>query len=200
MAANPSTTPVDHVHPGIGADDAPVVTGMWTAMSGRPYPFTQTTGSLAKDVWKFVPCRLAAAATFTALTVETTIAASGGTAAMIFALYSVGTDGRPLALLTDLSSAGSVDLTVAAGVLQRSFTATRFPAGEFYIGCAWTGTATTAPTLRVIASSHPRIVDAAAGVVSRSGYQSAVSGATAPALPTISTTATTGVVHFAKFA
>ena len=200
MAANPTTTPVDHVHPTIATDDAPAVSGMWTAMSGRPYPFTSTTGALAKDVWKFVPCRLGAAATFAALTVETTVPASGGTAAMIFALYSVGTDGRPLALLTDLSSAGSVDLTVAAGVLQRSFTATQFPAGEFFIGCAWTGTATVSPTLRVSASSHPRIVDLAAGVVSRSGYQASVSGATAPTSPTVSTTATTGVVHFAKFA
>ena len=72
MAANPTTTPVDHVHPTIATDDAPAVSGMWTAMSGRPYPFTSTTGALAKDVWKFVPCRLGAAATFAALTVETT--------------------------------------------------------------------------------------------------------------------------------
>lgn len=179
-------------------DDPPAVSGTWTMMSGRPYPVTTTTTSMAKDIWRFVPCRLGAATNFTGLTIETTVAASGGTAALIFALYSVGSDGRPGALLTTLPS--SIDLTSAAGALQLTFTSTQFPAGEFFIACAWTGTATTAPTVRSIASSHPRIVDAAAGVTGRSGYLLGVSGATAPASPTVSTTATAGLVHFGKLA
>lgn len=179
-------------------DDPPAVSGTWTMMSGRPYPVTTTTTSMAKDIWRFVPCRLGAATNLTGLTIETTVAASGGTAALIFALYSVGSDGRPGALLTTLP--GSIDLTSAAGALQLTFTSTQFPAGEFFIACAWTGTATTAPTVRSIASSHPRIVDAAAGVTGRSGYLLGVSGATAPASPTVSTTATAGLVHFGKLA
>lgn len=182
------------------ADDPPADTGMWTMLSGRPYPMTATTGSVAKDIWRFVPCRLGNAMNFTGLTIETTIAASGGTAALIFALYSVGSDGRPNSLVTDLSSAGSIDLTATLGVQQLTFSSTAFPAGEFYIGCAWSGTATTAPTVRLLSGSHPRIVDAVAGALTRAGYLAGVSGASAPPSVTVSTTATTGIYVFGKLA
>lgn len=192
MAA-PNTTGLTAV-----ADDSPVVSSMWTVMSGRPYSITTTTTSVAKDVWRFTPCRLSAATNLTGLTVETTVAASGGTATGTLAVHSVGSDGRPGALLFTLPT--TVDLTAVAAPLPITFASTQFPAGEFFLSFGWTGTATTAPTMRAIASTHPRIIDAAAGVTSRSGYLLGASGASAPASPTVSTTATLGLVHFGKHA
>ena len=179
--------------------DPVAVTNMWIPLSGRPNSITTSSGPFAKDNWRLVPCYFNVAVSFKALTVETTQAASGGTAVLNFALYSVGSDGRPNALVTDLSAA-TIDLTATAGVLQNSFSSTAFPAGRFFIGCAWSGTATVAPRISTIANSLNSIVDSAPGFTDASGYLAAASWSPPPSTLTVSTAASPGPVIFGQMA
>jgi hypothetical protein len=182
--------------PGVTAR-RPGLASQWTAITNRPLMVPGTaTGTLAKDSWRFLPIRLTEDLTIDALSVATvTTPASGGTAALIFGLFAADSTNRPGARVADYSSYGSIDLTQAAGILQLATVGLTIPAGEWWLGLAWSGTATVSPIMQTVTGLHPAIASVSA-VTTATAYLQAVSGATVPSSATPSTTATSApMVH-----
>src|SRR5690242_19909293 len=97
------------------------VAAAYTVLTGRPYGAGSTsTAAVSKDSWRYAPFRLDSAWVVDQLAVNTTVAATGGTAAMIFGLFVADSTGRPTTLQADWSGLGSIDLTATAGLLTLS--------------------------------------------------------------------------------
>lgn len=167
----------------------PAFANSWTPITNRPLVVPGTgTGTLAKDSWRFLPLRLTEDLPIDALAVTTATAASGGTAALIFGLFAWGADNRPGSRQADYSSYGTIDLTQPIGTLQLATVGLTVPAGEWYLGLAWSGTATTSPIMQTVTGHHPAISNVSATTLA-SAYVQAVSGATVPTSASVSTTA-----------
>lgn len=161
-------------------------TGGNLLLSGHPMPMQVTVlTNLGKDTWRIAPVKLESPTTVSALKVVTTAAASGGTASMIFGLFSAPPGGRPDTRLVDLSTYGSIDLTATAGTLSLTTAGLVLPAGEWYLGAAWSGTATTGPSMYTLNSSHPSIAGSNAAVPGNAYFLSQ-SGASVPSSITVS--------------
>jgi hypothetical protein len=174
----------------------PGLAAQWTTLTNRPLLVPSTgTGTLAKDSWRYLPLRLLEDLPVDALAITTTVAATGGTAALIFGLMVADSTNRPLTRQTDYSTYGAIDLTATAGVQQLATVGLTIPAGEWYLALAWTGTATGAPTVTTVTGYHPSIGNVAA-VAAATAYLQSLSGAAVPASATPSTTATAApLVH-----
>ena len=137
--------------------------------------------SLAKDTWRYMPLSLDAPISVSYLSTLLVTAATGGTAAMKFGLFAAASDGTPGALQTTFTP--TIDLTTGAGG-EVSTTALpsgerAIPAGDWFIGCAWTGTATGNPAISPIAGSHPSVTGSAVGA-NHNAYSQSSSGSTPP--------------------
>lgn len=165
-------------------------------LSGWPYPSAIGTFALAKDTWRYSPLSLAKDLTVTHLSVLCSVAPTGGTALMVFGLWALDASGKPATRQADWSTYGSIDLTVGAG--GESIVATGglvIPAGEWAIGCAWTGTATTNPTMFATTGAHPGVA-ANSIAVQANAYTQAVSGATPPSPAVPAATSAQGVAIY----
>lgn len=163
----------------------PNISGQIAALNGRPYPVgSVSTAAVAKDSWRYAPFRLTSDWAIDQLIVNTTAAASGGTAALIFGLFVADATGRPAARSADYSSFGSIDLTATAGALVLSTPALTLPAGEWYLGYGWAGTASGNPTFTAAGGVHPQISSATFSA-SATGYTQSISGASVPSSATV---------------
>ena len=165
----------------------------WNALTGVPLSMGATIGSaLAVNVWRFAPFTLTQSLTIKGLAVETSTAASGGTSALQFAIFNAdGSGGSPGTLNTDLVGQGTIDLTAAAGVRSMSLgTPLTLPAGNYWIGCMWQGTATTSPITYVQTGPHPAVTGTSAYARNLNGYTQTTSSVPNPAVATTATAAT----------
>ncbi len=171
----------------IPSDTRPSTSGNVALLSGRPWGSNAGTTSFAKDTWRCHLTHMKTPWSVAGLGIITTIAASGGTGVLVFGSWVRGTNGRPENRLVDYVALGSIDLTQPAGTLVL-VSAVTLPAGEYFIGCAWAGTASTPPTV----STHSGLsagTDSATG--NNGGYTMAASGLTMPN-PFIPAAGTTG--------
>lgn len=162
----------------------------WGTLAYAPFMPGTTTSALASGTWKFMPFTLTQATTLLALAVNTTVAASGGTAALQFAIFNNDGSSYPVGTLNaDLSSSGTVDLTTAAGIHSLTLASgLALPAGNYWIGCMWQGTATTSPTLTVCTGGHPQVVGTSAFALNVNCYTQATTSVPNPAAPTATST------------
>lgn len=176
----------------------PGLAAQWTTLTNRPLIVPGTgTGTLAKDSWRYLPIRLDQDLPVDALAITTTVAATTGTAALIFGLFAADSTNRPGSRVADYSTYGSIDLTATAGVQQLATVGLTIPAGEWYLALAWTGTATGNPTVTTVTGFHPAVASATA-VAAANAYLQTLSGGSVPASATPSTTATAAPLVHAK--
>lgn len=159
-------------------------------LSGYPFPSPTSTLTVVKDIWRFAPIKLDTARTVAGLGVNTVVAASAGTAVMIFGLFTVGATGRPDVRQADWSTYGSIDLTAAPGELTLATAGLTIPAGEWFVGLGWAGTAAVSPTMTVLTPLNPSIGSTPL-VATQSGYSYSISGASVPATVTAAAAALT---------
>ncbi len=158
----------------------PLKSGDDLQLAGRPVSLVVGTGSHAKDTWRYMPIRLKTAITLSSIGVNTTIAASGGTAAMRFGLFAADADLKPAGRTLDISAThGTLDLTPVAGLQRLTTVGLVLPAGEYFIGCAWAGTASTPPTMSTLSGIHPMVTHSTFSATS-SAYSESASGASTP--------------------
>lgn len=149
-------------------------------LSGFPQAMQVGTVSWAKDVWRFMPLTLDADTAVGHLGTVWSTGATGGTANMIFALYGRDSFGTPSDLVADYSTYGSLDLTTGVGGEQLlETTGLTIPAGDWFLACAWTGTASSPPTIYATTGVHPSI-NAASITQQASAFTKSISGATPP--------------------
>lgn len=164
----------------VPADAYPSTSGNATILTMRPWGGGTATLAGAqnlKDVWRVTKTHLHAAVTVAGLGIVLTNSATGGTATLIFGIFALGSDGRPAARQADWAALGSIDVTQAPGTVFLATPGLVVPAGEWAIGCAWTGTATTGPGM----TGHSGVAaatDSLAGV--NTGYRMSSSGAAVP--------------------
>lgn len=173
------------------------LTGAYVPVTCHPYMTAALSLSFAKDNWRYAPIALRTDWAVDSLSINTTVAATSGTAALIFGLFACDTSMRPAGRQTDYSSYGSIDLTATAGLLTLTSIGLTIPAGEWYLGCAWTGTATGAPTLTCHSGMHPS-VSANTAAVNGNAYNQAVSGATVPSTAAPAAAVSSAYVVWAK--
>lgn len=182
----------------VPADQRPSTAGQVTVLTGRPWETNASTlVNWPKDQWRCVRTHIKDAWTIAGLGVVTTVAAVGGTATLIFGIWAVGPTGLPAARVADWGALGGIDLTAAPGTLTLSAPGLAIAAGEYYVGCAWTGTAVTGPTV----SSHTGLVASSSSNTGAStGYRYDASGGSVPDpfVPLVTTTA--GVIVLAVLA
>jgi len=169
-------------------DTRPSTSGNVTILTGRPWGSNSGTVTFAKDTWRCTLTHMATPVTVAGLGVITTVAAALGTAVLIFGVWSRDNDGRPATRLFDWATLGSIDLTAAPGTLVLATPGLVIPAGEFFVGCAWAGTAVTSPVL-VTHSGLAAGTDSLTG--NNTGYSYAASGLAVPD-PFVPATGTTG--------
>jgi hypothetical protein len=158
----------------------PNVAGQWALLTGRPYAPSIGTGTYTKDVWRYVPFRIETSWTIDALAINVSTAAATGTATMIFGLFAADSNNRPSTLQTDWSTFGSVDLTTT-GVKTLTMTNVTLAAGDWYIGCAWSGTATpTNPVLSTFNTTVFPTIYMSSATFPASAYSQSISGASVP--------------------
>lgn len=165
------------------------------ALSGYPFPMGNAGSvSLAKDSWRFMPLSVETGLSVTNLAVLLITAATGGTCDMKFALYSANADGTPGSLVTTYTP--TVDLSTGSGTEKATSTLSSgersIPAGEWFIGCAWTGTATANPAISPLVGTHPSVAGASVGA-NQNAYQNSTSGGTPPSPAGASTTPAQGI-------
>lgn len=132
----------------VPADQRPSVAGNVTPLSARPWETNASTlAAWPKDQWRCVRVHLKDAWTVAGLGVVTSVAASVGTANLMFGIWAVGATGLPAARLADWSMLGVIDLAQAPGTLTLATPGLELPAGEFYVGVGWTGTSAVGPTI-----------------------------------------------------
>jgi hypothetical protein len=175
-----------------------VLTGARLLLNGHPYPATVGTASWAKDTWRWAPISLYSQMPINFFSVVATTNASVGTATMIFALYGLDAYNRPGAMAVDYSSYGSIDLTAGSAGAEKLLATTGLiiPAGDWYLGCAWTGTATGNPTMDAITGNHPEVASNAPGS-NNNAYSQAVTGTTPPLPAVPSGAAASGIAVWA---
>jgi hypothetical protein len=165
-------------------------------LSCAPYPMSIGTTTWGKDNWRFMPMTLAKPLTLAYLAVLCSAAPTGGTATLIFALYALNSSGQPTTRQADYSSYGSIDLTVGAGG-ESTLTTTGLiiPAGDWAIGCGWSGTASTSATMFSTSGTHPGV--ASNGIAQQaSAWQQSVSGASAPSTASVAGGAVAGIAVY----
>ncbi len=175
--------------------------GNWTVLTARPLALPISSGSYAKDFWRYIPFKIDANWAVSALAVNVTAVSTGGTAPLIFALYALnGTTNQPGARQADWSTYGSIDMT-QSGIQQVVTTGLVIPAGEWYLGCGWTGTGTT-PTLSTFTGIHPAIAINSPTTSSTAYIESvgAGNGGTAPSTANSTTSVAVGAVVWIKMA
>lgn len=171
----------------------PSLSGGLLQLSGTPTSQPVTSGSaVIKDRWHFMPIKLTRDVPVTQLRVETVgTAPSGGTCDGYFALYTPGPDGRPLTLYRDITTTyGVFDMLGAIGFKTLETAGLVLPAGEWWMGWAWSGTATTGPSMKTISAYHPSVAGSSSAVTNC--YQSTITGAARPATIVTSLSAGTG--------
>lgn len=151
-------------------------------LSGYPYPMGNAGAiTLVKDSWRFMPLSVESTMTITNLVILLVTAATGGTADMKLGLYQANPDGTPGALATAYTP--TLDLTTGGGAEKATSTLAAgerpIPAGEWFIGLAWTGTATTAPTIAPIVGTHPSVAGSSVGA-NQNAYVNLTSGSAQP--------------------
>ncbi|GGD83216.1 right-handed parallel beta-helix repeat-containing protein [Microbacterium murale] len=160
------------------------------------YPAAMTYGvsavSMLPDAWRFMPLTLDRPIALSGLAVILGTAAASGTAAMRFGLWSIDSTGRPSTLVIDFGALATLDLTGATAERTMSFATQTIAAGDYFVGCAWSGTATTHPSLVGFAGTHPSISSNAASTTT-SAYTQAVSGATTPSAPSTALAPAAGI-------
>lgn len=166
----------------------PTTANHYVLLSCRPDGVNLTALSTVKDIWRFAPFIIDEDWTIDQIAVNTTGAASGGTASMIFGLFSLADDGRPDARVADWSAA-AIDLTAAPGPLTASL-ATTIPKGRWAVGFGWTGTASTAPTMSVVSTNSSGVGSTPLSTTA-SGWSYVVSGGSVPASVTPAASALT---------
>lgn len=173
----------------VPSDQLPSAPGNVTVLTGRPWGTNASTlTSWPKDQWRCIRTHNKDPWTIAGLGVITSIAASAGTANLIFGIWAVGPTGLPAARLADWATLGTINLAAAPGTLTLATPGLIIPAGECYIGCGWTGTSVTGPTI----STHTGLVASSSSNTGAStGYRYDVSGAAVPDpfVPLVTTTA-----------
>lgn len=134
----------------------------WQVLSGMPLALGFTTSALAAGIWRFMPFVVTTPSPnpIKGLAIQTSVAATGGTAAAQFAIYNAdGTGGGPGSLNTDLVGQGTIDLTATAGVHTLTLGTPWQPATgtAYWIGIMWQGTATGNPTFEVHTGPHSSV-------------------------------------------
>ena len=179
-------------------EERPTTSGNNTLLTARPWTTATGTTVFAKDAWRGVRTRLLSPWQIDGLTIITTVAATGGTAELIFARYAVTPSGRPGALVESYASRGAIDITAAASTLTLLTPGLVIPAGDWFIACAWTGTAVGSPTL----VSHSGLIPSTDSLTgANTGYAHTISagaGASAPNPFVPAAIATAGIAIFAK--
>ena len=175
------------------------VAGLWMHVTGMPFMIATGTAQKPVNTWNFMPAKFAADLALSALAVTTTVAASGGTAVALFGLFALDSAGRPATRVADWSVYGGLSLTGAIGPKTLATPGLIVPAGDYAIGWAWAGTATTAPTLTTILGVHPAIATDLPSA-NANAYAQKLGGASVPANATPNTTPTAGVVVWGKLA
>ncbi|WP_431728584.1 glycosyl hydrolase family 28-related protein [Verrucosispora sp. TAA-831] len=172
------------------------VVGGRRLLSGWPSPMVVGTVTLAKDTWRYMPLSLTRPLTLTHLGVLASTAATGGTAAMIFGLFAVDAAGKPASRVADYSTYGSIDLSIGAGAEAMLATSgLTIPAGDWMIGCAWTGTASASPVLYSTSGAHPAVAGTSISQQANA-YQQAATGAAVPDPATPAGGATSGIAIY----
>lgn len=172
-------------------------TNTWWPLSCWPHTTMFTAAAFTKDQWRYMPVLLRQPVTVAALAVNTTVAATSGTATLIFGLWQADASMRPAALAADWSTYGSIDLTATAGQQTLTTAGLTIPAGEHWVGCAWTGTATGNPTISAHSGMHPSLSNTTVAL-NAAGLIQSVSGASAPDPANPTSGASTGPVVWAR--
>lgn len=183
-----------------GVHPSAAVSGGNLLLTGHPSPAaTLTNATLVKDTWHFLPVKLPNYTPVTALKVQVATAASGGTATARLAVFSSPDTGkRPTTLVTDLSTYGTIDLTIA-GARQVATSGLSLPPGEYWLGVAWSGTATSAPGVACVTGTHPTVAGTGIGA-DATAYTLSLSGASTPSTVSLSGTAAAGVAVYGALA
>lgn len=172
---------------------------LWVHVTGLPFMIATGSAQKSANAWHFMPAKIAADLALSALAVTTTVAASGGTAVALFGLFALDGAGRPATRVADWSVYGGLNLTGAVGPKVLATPGLIVPAGEYALGWAWAGTATTAPTLSTLLGMHPSIAADVPGVTA-TAYMQKVSGASVPSNAAPNASPTAGVVVWGKLA
>lgn len=176
------------------------VVGSWIHVTGQPFAITPGTGAKPSNLWHYMPTRFAAELRLSALAVNTTVAAAGGTALARLGLFALDSAGRPAARLADWGALyGGLDLTGAVGPRTLATPGLIIPAGEYAIAWAWAGTAKTPPTLTTLLGVHPSVATDSPSPTA-TAYAQNIAGASVPASATPNNTPTAGVVVWGKLA
>lgn len=165
-------------------------------LSGRPLQISMTSITWGKDNWRFMPLSLDAPLSVSYLGTIWSTAATGGTAAMIFALYAVNSSGQPTTRQADYSTYGALDMTIGAATEQLIATpGLVIPAGDWCIAAGWSGTATGSPVVYGTGGVHPGV---AGNSISQTAcaWQQSVSGSSAPTPAAVAGAATAGVAIY----
>lgn len=156
--------------------------GKWDILTSRPWFPSPSSTPVLKDSWRggffFTPVPLPASE----LALHVTVAATGGTAAGRVALYMRNADGSPGSLVVDWGTVyGTIDLT-STGRRSVATPGLVIPAGHYVLGVAWTGTASTSPTLSAIGggTTQRAMLDETVASAVSSGWSMAASGGSAP--------------------
>lgn len=158
--------------------------GKWPAGTHLQPHLGSTTAALTNDVVRYTPIWVPEARTLAEIAVETTASASLG-GVLRLGVYSSNSSGRPSTRLLD---AGTVDATVAAGLLAKTGLSLALTEGLYWAAVVSQGSPLTPPTLRALLG-FSRFVNLGitSGGSGRNGYsEAAVSGA----LPATATPAT----------
>lgn len=172
------------------------VAASYLVLTCRPMVTAQGTTAPPKDQWRYMPLMLRTALTIDGFAVNTTAAATGGTAALIFGLFASDSSMRPAARQADYSSYGSIDLTATAGAQTLAAASLVIPAGEWYLGCGWTGTATGAATFTSHVGCHPSVSYTPVAANLATAFAQSISGGSVPSSATPTTGGASGVVIF----
>lgn len=153
-------------------------------LSYNPDRVNLTNQSLPKDEVRFMPLAPVGTLTIKRLAVLPVTAASGGTAEMRFGLWSSDQYGRPNALQHDFGNA-AIDLTSGAG--GEKYVTLPGPVAVgwnqvYWIGCWWTGTATSNPVLFGVDGVHPAVATGSLNATS-TAYRQATGSRPNPAVP-----------------
>lgn len=124
-----------------------------------PDPVNFTFQSFPKGEVRFMPVAPVRNVTVRRVAVFPTVAATGGTATLRFGLWSSNAAGLPGDLAHNLGDV-TVDLTTGAGgeaAVALPVPVSLLSNNLYWVGCWWTGTATTNPTLYGVSGTHPAV-------------------------------------------
>lgn len=154
-------------------------------LSFRPVSLSASNGgNMPGSTWKFMPVTMSATTKLLALTVESATAAAGGTAAMQFAIWnSDGPGGGPGSLLSNLANQGTLDMTIVGVQSLPIANGLYLQAGNYWVGCMWTGTASGGPAMYTGTGPHPAVVSTSTWARNTNCYTQATTTVPDPAAP-----------------